>query len=383
MTTANRRGAGGVLYADEFPGADAGAKIQAAISALGTSSGVINAQRIRENQNFTEPLTLGIPGESSVELVLGKGGWSVFQPITVLMRSSIVGSPVGTAVGGVDQTATNVVAASGANLAAVVQVGDGTFPGGFNAVLQDLVVDGNKTNGGTAASGAAILANGADRIDVTRVTAQNAAGDGIRVQSSTSVKACCSNFTKVMAVRNNDEGLELRGTGTKSPNDVMVAQSSFENNAHIGLLLMNASALRVTNSDFGGNQTGLRAEFTAGSTRSCCQLITGNQFGNQSGHDILMTSAGFPSVINDNYFIGSGRREAGHDAIQVNSNGSTITGNFINMVSSPAQLSAGVRLVNTTARSLVTSNTFAGGAPENHIVGFGIWPANPQEHNLS
>jgi len=365
---------GGIVYADQCVGTDAGAQIQAALTALGTNSGVVDARGIHTNLTITESLVLGKAWQSSVHLLLGPGNWMVSQPITVIMESSIEGAPVGMAVGGTDQPATNLVAAANALLSEVVQIGDGTSPGGFGSVLQDLVVDGNKANSGTSSSGAAILVNGAGRVDMTRVTAQNSAGDGILVKATTGNAAAVPKFTKIMAGSNAKNGLELLGLGgSNNPNDAMVIQSEFEGNGVAGVSLTHAGALRITQSDLSGNQTGLWTSSDSGSN-----TIVDNQFGDQIGHDIQL-SAGTGNVINDNEFIGSSHRQSGYDAIQLwTDGGNTIVGNSISMTG----LAYGIQFVNTSGLNTVMSNTFRGGTSTTDVFGPNVFPSTPSTYNL-
>jgi hypothetical protein len=373
---------GGIVYADQCTGADAGAQIQAALAALGSSSGIVDARGLHQAPlAISESLTVGVEGTSGVQLLLGPGKWTVSHSIGVTSESSIVGFPIGMTIGGQDAPATTLFAANSAGLAEVVLVGNGTG-GGEAAVLQDIVVDGNKSSGGTTSSGSDILVNGAGRVDLTRVTAQNSAGDGILIQATNGNASCCHKLTKVMALGNAGSGLDLVGLAnahSDNPSDVFASQCEFEGNGGSGVRLMNAGAFRVTNSDFGGNGTGL---WNGGI--SAAEIMEANQFGNQSGHDIQLSGnpnfAGM-NIIQGNQFIGSGNRQSNFDAIQIwYTSDNEIVGNAINMLGSPNNLYAGVQFVSTNGSNTVMSNTFVGGGT--YILGNGAFPSPSASYNL-
>src|SRR2546422_409543 len=81
-------------------------------------------------------------------LLLGPATYTVSTSIVLLKNSAILGVPVGSAVG--DAKLQTILQAANANVASVVQVGDGVNTNsGFGAVLQDLVVDGGGSGGGS------------------------------------------------------------------------------------------------------------------------------------------------------------------------------------------------------------------------------------------
>jgi Right handed beta helix region len=310
-----------IQRAEKFPGEDAGAKIAKCIAALPTQGGVCDARELSGHQTAASGFTVGTPNKP-VELILGPVTLITGAAIYVQAKSSIVGMPAGSGIGS-DQSATVIKAGDNTAVSAVVQV-DGPL-----AVLQDLTVDGNKTN--APRGGAAILVNAANRVEMFRVTAQNAAGYGIEIYSTERNESCCAKLSKVMAIANRQAGLHLANTA-----DVFVSLSEFENNGTFGIELNNSPTTRIEHSDVGGNTLdGIRV-YGTGSSRlqSNRQIIIGNQFGNNGRYDIAI--AGYDgrkhvstgNLISSNEFIGSPTRPAGYEAIHIVDSGeNTIVAN--------------------------------------------------------
>lgn len=379
---------GGVVYAHLCGMASdtAGRKIQLALQALGTNSGTVDARGIQQNLKIDQSLTLGSSTAPvrAVTLHLGPGIWNVCMPITVLMGSSIQGFPIGMlAVPGAaahpqDARATMLIAGGGTCSgfpSKVVQLGDGTSGGansaGMGAVLQDLVIDGNKVADTLNVNVAAIFVYGAWFVDLTRVTAQNS-NYGILVWTSQSVDAGGGKLTKVMALFNDFSGLQITAGTGRLANDWMASESWFEWNGRYGVRLENSGAFRATNCDFGGNgsvaDAGYYGAGLSTSGTSGALIITSSQFGNNYGHDMQLGGTASYSVISNNSLLGSAYRKAGYTGIQVYTAGNTIVGNSINMDgASPAPgqppappLFAAVQFVGTSAPNLLMSNTFLG-----------------------
>lgn len=312
-----------VQRAEKFTGADAGEKITQCIAALPSQGGVCDARELSGRQMAASGFTVGAPGKP-VELMLGPITLAAGSTIHVQAKSSIVGMPAGAGISS-DQSATVIKAADNTSLAAVVQV-DGSL-----AVLQDLTVDGNKK--GAPKGGAAILVNAANRVEMFRVTAQNAAGYGIELYSTERNESCCAKLSKIMAIGNGLAGLHLANTA-----DVFISLSEFEENGTFGIELNNSPTARIQHSDVGGSALdGIRV-YGTGSSRlqSNRQIILGNQFGNNGHYDISI--AGYDTagkryvstghLISSNAFIGSPTRPAGYEAIHIVDSGeNTIFGN--------------------------------------------------------
>ncbi len=265
--------------------------------------------------------SVGTPGKP-VEVMLGSVTLLTAQTIHVQAKSSIVGMPAAMGIS-TDQSPTMIKAAEATALSAVVQI-DGPF-----AVLQDLTVDGNRKS--APGGGVGILVNKANRVEMSRVTAQNAPRFGIEIYSSSQNESCCAKLSKIMAIANGAAGLHIASTA-----DVMLSVSEFEGNGTFGIELNNAPTTRIEHCDIGGNLgDGIRIYGSSSSVlQANRQMIVGNQFGNNGQHDInVIGSDGRKHVatghlMNSNEFIGSDKRQPGFDAIHITNSGeNTINGN--------------------------------------------------------
>jgi len=362
-----------IRYADQFPGADAGARIAAALDDLPPEGGVVDARGLTGMQSITTALRIGAPGGKATSLLLGPAVFRTTRTLTVYTNSSIVGIPIGSMGGDVTGTNSLIQAADGARLNAVIQLGDGTREGhGSQSVLQDLVVDGNKDADGTGdGASAAILVNLSQRVELFRVTAQNSKGHGIVFLSGDSPpfagESCCAKLAKVMSVFNRLDGLFAYFS-----EDLFVVQSEFEGNGVAGVELDNSPACRIANSDLGGNLFGLYAYGVSGGKGGGLNIITGNQFGN-TGNDLAIVDFGAgrgatDNVIAGNSFIpGPGRPPDTYDAIHIqDSSGNAVTGNVVTGGSTADRLWAGIHIFQT-ARGRGGANAVSGnvvnGAP--------------------
>ena len=138
-----------------------------------------------------------------------------------------------------------------------------------------------------------LLVNRQSRADLTRVTVQNAPGDGIVFVSGSKQEACCAKLMNVMAIENGQYGLHIENS-----NDVFISMSEFENNGRSGVELDGASGIRIEHSDFGGNHgDGLTLHGTS-EIPSNHGIFVGNQFGNnyQADINIIGYNGGYASV---------------------------------------------------------------------------------------
>ena len=304
-----------VLRAEQYPGADAGEKIRKCLEALPPGGGVCDARNLSGTQSAATGFSVGAPGKPA-ELMLGSVTLMTAGTIFVQAKSSIMGMPASAGIGS-DQSPTVIKAADGSRLSAIVQL-DGPF-----AVLQDVTVDGNRK--AAPQGGVAILVNKANRVEMFRVTAQNAVKYGIEIYSENN-ESCCAKLSKVMSIRNGDSGLHLANTA-----DVFISLSEFEDNATDGAELNNSPTTRLEHSDFGGNLAdGIRVYGTAASwLQSNRQILVGNQFGNNARYDINILGFDYAGkkhvstghLISSNEFIGSDKRPAGYDAIHITDSG--------------------------------------------------------------
>src|SRR5579864_4824771 len=229
-----------VQHAEKFSGVDAGERIARCLLALPPEGGICDARELAGLQTAAAGFTVGAPGKP-VELLLGPLTLMTRATIHVEAKSSIVGMPAAMGIGS-DQPPSVVKAAGNSSLNAVVEL-DGAM-----SVLQDLTVDGNKSAASAGSATTAILVNRANRVEMFRVTAQNASGYGIEIYSSEHNESCCAKLSKIMAVGNARAGLHLANTA-----DVMISVSEFEDNSGYGIELNNSPTARIEQCDLGGN----------------------------------------------------------------------------------------------------------------------------------
>lgn len=317
-----------VLSADQYSGADAGEKIRKCMDALPSTGGVCDARNLTGLQGSASGFTVGTPAKP-IELMLGPTTLLSSGTIQISARSSIVGMPAAAGIG-TDQSPTLIKAADGSRLNAVVQL-EGPF-----AVLQDVTVDGNKK--GAPQGNVAILVLNANRVEMFRVTGQNAPKYGIQIYSDNN-ESCCAKLSKIMSVANGGSGMQIANTA-----DTFISMAEFENNGAHGLELNNSPTTRVEHSDFGGNLgDGIRIYGTAAShLQAHKQIIVGNQFGNNAQDDINILgfddqakkAVSTGNLISSNEFIGSDKRASGYDAIHItNSGANNIVGNSFSATS--------------------------------------------------
>jgi hypothetical protein len=346
--SADIRSINAIRFADQFPGATAGAKITNAINDLPSEWGVVDARGLTGTQTNWQPLQIG-SATKTVSLLLGRTTLVTSAPITLDRASSITGLPQAMGIGN-DYLPSAIKAASGSNLTAVVRL-----VGGFN-VLRDLTVDGNKANNSGTAPNVEVLDSG--RVKLDAITSQNATGDGILITSSLASPSasCCAKLSNVMSLRNGGSGLHIVNT-----TDTFVQQSEFEDNELHWLELTDASGTRVTLSDFWWNhENGIKMASTNSQKDTSYQIITTSQFGNNYKNDVLVLGPSSHShIITNNSFIGSANRVAWlYDAISISdSMSNTIEANFFTFNTNTGYRS-GVRITNATSRNIVTGNTF-------------------------
>jgi hypothetical protein len=322
-----RRVNGIVRYADRFPGDTAGQKLAAALAdAMGEdcAGGVVDARGFTGEQVIDVPLQVGgdKPYCNPVVLLLGAATFITSEPITVGDRSSIQGNPNGMSpAGGLPTGGTRVSAIRGDTSMPYIVRMTGATP-----VLQDITIDGGQAEPVPATADltkTVLFVEAANRIDLTRVSVQHAVGYAIRILNSPVPK-----LTKVISLRNAGPALSIQTNGMGAvSNDAFVNQCEFESSS-IGIELVGASALRVTNSDFGGNKTGVHIR-----SGSSLNIITGNQFGASRGHDLAIDGGG-GNIVTANSVISaselSGALNDTYDVIHIrNSGGNVITGNYI------------------------------------------------------
>lgn len=278
-----------IRFADQYPGSDCGAKINAADTEIGSAAGEIWVNN-ECGLTWSTPVNLS----SGHVLRFGQGGtYSLSGGITMAGNSMLTG--VTSAMATNTTPAVMLQMANGENFSGLVTVK------GPHAVIQDIAVDGNKAHNPTGGSGIVVNGSSASGLEISRVTAGNFHGNGVIFNH-----AGTANIFKLMAYQNDGDGLFLNVSG-----DDFVTDSQFENNGQSGIEINSAPAIRIIHSDFGENSIngGCGLYIYAGDRApSNFEIITNNQFGNQFRDDLCINGSGNTSVgsnILGNSFIGS------------------------------------------------------------------------------
>lgn len=361
---------GPAIGADQQPGADCGAKINAADAALGG-----NAGEIWVNQDCGTSWTTAVAVSANHVLKFVQGGtYSISSTITLSGNAAqITGEPQPRGGGGtVVASPVLLKEAPGANLPAVVKVT------GAYASISYVTVDGNQANQTCPSPpcyGVWVL--NAPRAGFLHVTVQNCYTRNIQLESNRWTgdgrpdRSAVAQINDVMVLAAKvGSGMQVLNTG-----DVFISDSEFENNGAAGLELVNA-AVRVSHSDFGGNQTnGFLSTCTDSKSPGAGSVIVGNQFGNNHQDDLFINgwtgetrcASSLQNVISSNQFVSSGSRPANaFDAIKLSDSGfNVVVGNAIDNPNSTSSFKTAVEFLYPNAtplRDQFTGNSLEGWA---------------------
>lgn len=372
-----------IRYVEQFAGEDAGKKILAAIADLkaqGIKQGIVDATGLAGTQYINDKITLGTNWDSSYTLLLGHATFLMTKSIYLGRGSRIKGEAYGmwswkNSNDNSTVKTTVLRAKTGAKISsALIIIGrdstDGDQAGnGSIASVEGIIVDGNFDGEGTIDNAKGIWIDRAAWANISHVSIVSAAGSGLSVYSSLGDSGA-SNYEAALTVQhlmsahNKRCGLEIINT-----NDVFVSQSQFEENYEDGICLTNSKAIRLSQSDLGGNgRHGI--VLMADSSHA---ILTGNQFGNNRHHDLKITGGYGANVINGNQFIGSGRRIAPDVITSIyveDSYNTTITGNFFDIGSGANRAWSAISLVQNSGQSIhtITGNSVTGDTPQGGIV---------------
>lgn len=351
---------GAIRWAENFAGADCGAKINAADTDFGGLPGEIWVSQLC---GTTLSTTLALTAGRTVRFVQG-GIYSVSSSITLGAGQCLIG------IGEHSTSTGNEVvlkATNSSNLAYVVGTGSG------NACVRDITIDGNKTNNTSGGVGLKLVDAG--RFEASNVTVQNAPSHGVWIFSTgTGDLSCCGKYHRMFVFSNNGNGFYSQGSadifvdgqfeveqngidavvncatntctfvsgtvwannnaslaGTHALlNGSTVTVSSVTSTTMVftstvgtltgvhlysgyGFELMDSPTWRIRNGDIGGNAAGgILITGTDAGLQSNEEMISNNQFGNNLGYDIATFGFGgavyvaTAHTIVGNLFIGCG-----------------------------------------------------------------------------
>jgi hypothetical protein len=283
-----------VPLADQFPGADCGAKVQACINSLGASAGKCQVTQAC-GTNWTTPVTIsnrsqGIeftqPGGMTQDGV--SGVYSLCAPITLSgMGDFLIGIP-----SGAYRSIVSLRETAGCNLSSVVSATGSYF------VMRDIGVDGNGANNPTGQD--SVDVDSSSRVRFTHVNLINARRDNLHVTSSGGVnQSCCGHIDDSFLSGAGNDDFYLTDGG-----DWFSSNTEYESAGNLGIEAVNAGSARIIHGDFGGNAKGGISVVETGGTgqnnSSQGWTITGgSQLRSNCGPDIFID--GNPSNATSGY----------------------------------------------------------------------------------
>lgn len=309
-----------VYFADSYSGADCGAKINSALTAIGANPG--NVQMTPACGSITTAVTLG----TNQHIYARPGTYSQSAIITIGQNASVECDPASDAPGSGYGTC-QFNESNGANLAEMFLLN------GTNSALVNLGINGNYTNNSTA--GPNIVITGL-RARLSYVTTQNAKTNGVYVGNNSTNVAAGLKIEHAMILGNQGDGIYC----TFSSDMFVGDQTEVEFNGGNGINIHDCGGARIQYSDISGNTDGiLVGGVGTGSVSAYNIQIVGNILSSNSLNDIEVQGwdaaaslyVSQSNVINDNIFQGSTTHGANqYDAIKIQDSGyNAIVGNVV------------------------------------------------------
>lgn len=307
------------LHARHFSGGDCGAKINAALTAGGSTAHV----DVDQACGTTISTAVTITAFQLVHFV-ECGTWTQSAIITGGNIEGVGnGSPWGPTRG---DGCVQLFQANTTNLAQMIRITTDA------AAVRNVELDGNTTNNTTSDG---IFVDGAASVEIENVLVKEMPDDGIYVKSTTTANndAQGVQLKSVRAFDNDGDGLHV-----EDAQDPFISMSGFEGNGIHGIFLENSGAMRLHDSDMAGN-VGDCLNITGANTGldSGLNIIVGNQCGNLVGDGIVIDGhdgvgrVADKNVINGNTFWTSASITANtYDAIRLEgSQDNVVEGNHI------------------------------------------------------
>lgn len=310
---------GNVLQASQFAGADCGAKINAALTAGGSTA------RVQVDQSCGTTISTAVTATARqvVEFV-ECGVWTVSAIITGgHVQGAGNGSPWGPTRG---DGCVELFQANTSNLAQIVLLNTNA------ASIRDIEIDANTTNNTTSVG---IMVTAA-AVEIRNVHVQEAPSHGIAVISTTT----SNNSAQGVQIQNtrsfNNDG---DGLFVQDAQDPFVNMSGFEGNGGHGIYLENSGGASITGrTDMAGNSGAcLMVTGTTGGLEAGLNGIIGNQCGNMIGDGFVIDGhdgtgrVSDKNILADNTFWANAAMTANtYDAIRLEgSTDNVVMGNII------------------------------------------------------
>lgn len=357
-----------IKFADQFLGADCGAKITNAIAALPSTGGYVAVNASCGQGTASSPWSpVTIPANVAVQIIEPSNLPYWLSTVTMGSNSTFFGLPMAMAVN--TTPLVQIKMGNGVNAANFITINGSPST---NAMVRDLNIDGN--NAGNPTAGPALFINNTRRVTLDHIVIGNSNSHGINLFSTgTTAASSGAKFLHIMIYQNNGDGIHCQGTG-----DIFVSHSEFENNGLNGINLSDCPTWRVSNSDIGqngvGGGDGVHVTCTAAGIGSRWSEFTNNQFGNeyQNGINIIASDGSggdcaFGWMIVGNEFLQSGFRTPDNtfsNIVMVDSAANTITGNSFQAGTSPHAAKSAMSFSETGANrafaNQISANAFSG-----------------------
>lgn len=257
---------GGILFADQFTGADLGAKINAAFA----RSNAYTEVWVNQTAGTTWSTAVTVPAYCGIRFIQG-GTYSLRAQITMSDSSWIIGLPAGVnesiSLGLLNPTVT-IQQGTGANLYPAIVIA------GQNVVLDNFALDGNSAGNpgnsvGIRTDTTNTTANSRGRLRMYRVTVENFTLDNVQIISSSTHNQAESVNIIECSLSNSLGGCGLRIERTT---DWHLIDSRIESCGGWGILAYASTGL-VRDSDISNCNSGL---IYIGSDSTSANLLGGN-----------------------------------------------------------------------------------------------------------
>lgn len=349
----------GIRMAESFTGADAGLKIAAAFSDLGSTPGEV---WVTQAAGLTQWSNVNIPAGGILRFL--QGGTYNIGRITLGNGACVVGQPSAMFDG-----TTNYIPVV---LRSNVSSGGAITVSGQGCVVEDFLLDG--LNATSTAVGIKVTGK---RSELSRIAVWRFPSDNLQfVSTSTNNEAGEPKLFKVFSIASSGHNLSATNTA-----DGFVSNCEFENAAatKYGINLTASSTWRIEHCDIGGNGAGginITGLSTSPLLNGGFTQVVGCDFGNNLGSDVTLngwdsvnaapSSAGNVFAANTHAGLGSTATDNTYSAYKItDSTGNSVTGNTILSITSH-RYKYGVE--ESFASLTPSANTFTGNSV-NGVVG--------------
>lgn len=290
-----------VATANAFPGTDMGQKVNNALAFL-NGPGIVQINASTPGENFAcTQVTVG----NNQTLQFTQGGNYFFGGASCPGQGGIVLAGNNAAIIGIGLVRSNgappnaqVTLIAGTN--ALLPNGVVQITGGGDSI-QNLIIDGDKANSGTAAGAPVLYINKAPSTILSRITVQNGNGPGISLVSTTANESGSQNYDGVLVLFNAGAGI----VATNTSDAVIYGNSQIQGNGAQGISCYGCSAWRLNGVDITANGGDAIYSHSDGASLPAGQWTITAMFEQQNQGACLHTDAS-ATFQNVNYIVVGG-----------------------------------------------------------------------------